>query len=105
MATEEVIEIAKKYLKVLDDEGIAIHKAFLYGSYLNGTSTQESDIDLLIVTDKVADDTRVGKIWNLTRRVNSRIEPYVINAERFYGASASPLVDMVKIAGLEINVV
>lgn len=102
MAKNEVIAIIQAYIYLLRSEGITVDKAFLYGSYLNNTATNESDIDLMIVTDNDTDDYLAGKIWNLTRKVNSRIEPFLVGTERFYSNDNSPLVDLVKRTGLEI---
>jgi len=102
MAKNEVIAILQTYIYLLRSEGISVDKAFLYGSYLTNTATNESDIDLMIVTDNDTDDYLAGKIWNLTRKVNSRIEPFLVGTKRFYGNDNSPLVDLVKRTGLEI---
>jgi len=68
----------KKYIFILRSEGITVDKAYLYGSYLSNTATEDSDIDVLIVTEN-ENDNLTGKIWSLTKRVNSRIEPYLID--------------------------
>lgn len=98
----EVIEILKTYINLLKSEGILVEKAFLYGSYLSNTATNESDIDLMIVTEEDTDDYLAGKIWNLTRNVNSRIEPFIVGSNRFNSNDNSPLIDLVKRTGLEI---
>ena len=102
MAKNEVIEILRTYIYLLRSEGISVDKAFLYGSYLSNTATSESDIDLMIVTENANDDYLAGKIWNLTRKVNSRIEPFLVGTKQFYSSDNSPLVDLVKRTGLEI---
>lgn len=102
MAKNEVIAILRTYIYLLRSEGISVEKAFLYGSYLTNTATSESDIDLMIVTENDTDDYLAGKIWNLTRKVNSRIEPFLVGTKRFYSDDNSPLVDLVKRTGLEI---
>jgi len=102
MAKNEVIEILKSYIYLLRSEGISVEKAFLFGSYLSNTATIDSDIDLMIVTENENDDNLAGKIWKLTKRVNSRIEPFLVGTNRFYGNDNSPLVDLVKRTGLEI---
>lgn len=102
MAKNEVIAILRTYIFLLRAEGISVDKAFLYGSYLTNTATSESDIDLMIVTDNDTDDYLAGKIWSLTRKVNSRIEPFLVGTKRFYSNDNSPLVDLVKRTGLEI---
>lgn len=102
MAKNEVIAILRAYIYLLRSEGISVDKAFLYGSYLTNTATIESDIDLMIVTENANDDYLAGKIWNLTKKVNSRIEPFLVGTKRFYSSDNSPLVDLVKRTGLEI---
>lgn len=101
MAKREIIEILKKYIIVLRAEGITIDKAYLYGSYLSNTASDESDIDIMIVTEN-EDDYLTGKIWSLTRKVNSKIEPYLVGKGRFNNNDNSPLIDLVKRTGLEI---
>jgi len=103
MAKNEVIEILRKYIYLLRAEGISIDKAFLYGSYLSNTATNESDIDLMIVLDNENDDYLAGKIWSLTQKINSRIEPYLVGTNRFYNNETSPLIDLVKRTGFEIT--
>jgi len=102
MAKGDVVEILKKYISVLRSEGIAIDKAYLYGSYLSDTSREDSDIDIMLVTE-YEDDNLSGKIWSLTRKVNSKIEPYLVDRNRFVNNVSSPLIDLVKKTGLEIT--
>jgi len=102
MVKREIIEILKKYIFVLRSEGISIDRAYLYGSYLSNTATDDSDIDVMIVTDS-EDDYQTGKIWSLTRKVNSKIEPYLVCKRRFYTNENSPLIDLVKRTGIEIT--
>lgn len=102
MAKNEVIEILRKYIYLLRAEGISVDKAFLYGSYLSNTATNDSDIDLMIVMENENDDYLAGKIWSLTKKVNSKIEPYLVGQDRFYNNDNSPLIDLVKSTGLEI---
>jgi len=101
MAKREIVEILKKYIFILRSEGITIDKAYLYGSYLSNTAINDSDIDIMIVTE-YEDDYQTGKIWSLTRKVNSKIEPYLVGKRRFNNNEDSPLIDLVKRTGLEI---
>ena len=101
MAKREIIEILKKYIFILRSEGVTVNKAYLYGSYLSNTANDESDIDIMIVTDN-EDDYLTGKIWSLTRKVNLKIEPYLVGKERFNDDVHSPLIDLVKRTGLKI---
>jgi uncharacterized protein len=104
MVNREIIELLKQYIILLNAEGISVSQAYLYGSYAAGTATDESDIDLLIVSDKVDenDDKAIGKAWRLTRKVSTRIEPYIIGLKNFSSQNVSPLVDTVKKKGIII---
>lgn len=104
MARKEVIEILKKYIILLNAEGISVNRAFLFGSYSNDTASDSSDIDIMIVSDKFdeTDDIAVGKIWKLTRKINTRIEPFLIGLSKFRDDNTSPLVSMIKTRGIEI---
>ncbi len=101
MAKKDIIELLKKYIAILRAEGIFVEKAYLYGSHLSNTSNDESDIDIMIVSECEDDDT-IGKIWSLTRKVNSKIEPYLIEKNRFKNDNNSQLINIVKSTGLEI---
>ena len=103
MVKSEVIEALKLYVNLLKSEGIFVDKAFLYGSYLTDSATSDSDIDLMIVTENENDDYLAGKIWKLTRNINSKIEPFLVGKNRFYSNDNSPLVDLIKRTGLEIR--
>jgi len=102
MAKNEVIEILRSYIHLLRAERISVDKAFLYGSYLSNTATSESDIDLMIVTENENDDNLAGRIWKLTKKVNSKIEPFLVGTNRFNSNDNSPLIDLVKRTGIEI---
>ncbi len=101
MANRKIVELLKKYIHLLRAEGIMVDKAYLYGSYLSESATAESDIDILIVTEN-EDDYLAGRIWSLTKKINSRIEPYLVGRGRFNSSEISPLIDEVKKTGLEI---
>jgi len=72
---------------------------------LKNTATDSSDIDVIIVSDNCDenDDYAIGKIWNLTKKVNTRIEPFLIGLKKFQSDITSPLIYQIKTEGLEIK--
>ena len=104
MATNEVIELLKKYILLLNTEGISVYKAYLFGSYSTNTASELSDIDVMIVSDKYDenDDEAAGRMWRLTRNINTKIEPLLIGMNKFNDDSSSPFVNMIKSSGIEI---
>ena len=105
MAKAEVIELLKKYILLLNSNGISVYKAFLFGSYSTNTATEASDIDVMIVSEKYdeTDDEVVGKIWKLTRMVSTKIEPFLIGKNKFISDDNSPLIEQIKRHGIELT--
>lgn len=105
MDKAEVIELLKKYISLINSDGIAVYKAFLFGSYSTNTATEASDIDVMIVSEKYdeSDDEAVGKIWKLTRLVNTKIEPFLIGKNKFISDDNSPLIEQIKTKGIELT--
>ncbi|GAI21677.1 unnamed protein product, partial [marine sediment metagenome] len=86
MASKEIIGKVKKYIEILNQSGLKIDKAFLYGSTARNEEGRDSDIDVMLVSrdfDDKSDDQTIGLIWRLTRRVDSRIEPFAVGLKRF----------------------
>ncbi len=77
---DRIIKIINKCLSALKENNIHIKKAILFGSYVNGTNTEWSDIDLAIVSDSFkgnrVDDR--NKIRQIKLSVSSDLEiiPY-----------------------------
>lgn len=55
MAKKTVVEAIKFLEKCLKDKGLNISKIILFGSQAKGESTEESDIDILIVSNDFQD--------------------------------------------------
>lgn len=108
MVNPKVIEIVKRYLKALrDEEGLAINKAYIYGSQARGTATDESDIDIVLISplfDVKNTDKYAPALWLTASRVNYRIEPIAIGEKRFETDEYSPLIAIVRQEGVEVAI-
>jgi predicted nucleotidyltransferase len=105
MATNEVLELLRKYVALLNTEGISVYKAYLFGSYSTNTATEFSDIDVMIVSNSLEepDDKVTGKAWKLTRKIDSKIEPFLIGLNKFNDDNSSPILSMIKSKGILIS--
>ena len=105
MSQTEVINIVRAYLVVLKQAGINIDKAYLYGSYARGEANINSDIDLLLVSSQfdTNDDYVLAKPWLYTNRVDFRIEPLAIGLKKFTSDDTSPIIEVVRQTGIEIQ--
>jgi len=104
MAQREIIKKIQTYIDTLSREGIEIDRAFLLGSWARDDQTNESDINIMLVSKifDQADDQLIGLVWRLTRKVDSRIEPYTVGLNQFNTDNISPLLQIVKKEGIEI---
>ncbi len=68
----------KKYIEILQENGIEIWRLYLFGSYATNKFTSESDIDLAIFLKKNDIDgfNEDVKLMHLRRKVDLRIEPH-----------------------------
>jgi len=105
MSKAEVINIIRAYLNVLKQEGIVIEKAFLYGSYARDEASESSDIDLLLVSSlfDTDDDYVLSKPWIYTTKVDHRIEPLAVGLKRFQTDNVSPILELVRQEGIEVQ--
>jgi predicted nucleotidyltransferase len=104
MAQSEIIKLLQSYILLLNEAGLKIQKAFLYGSFARNEARVDSDIDVMLVSDTfdTFDIKTKAKAWQLTRKVDGRIEPFTIGTKRFFSDDDSALVDQVKREGIEI---
>lgn len=93
------------FIKTLIEQGIPVEQAFLYGSYARNEMRKESDIDVLLISDKIdSDDLRtIGRIYRLAYPIDPRIEPYLITKEKFLNDEISFIIDAVRKEGIEIK--
>jgi predicted nucleotidyltransferase len=105
MPEKHVIEIVKAYLALLNQEGITIDKAYLYGSYAREEASHNSDIDIMLVSsfyDSPDDEANI-RTWSFIRKIDTRIEPFTVGLQQFFNDDVSPLLQIVKKEGIEIK--
>lgn len=105
MYQKDVINIAIRYLNTLKEAGINIDRAFLYGSYARQQATESSDIDLLLVSkDFDTNDVFIlSKPWLYTTQIDHRIEPIAVGLKKFLTDDVSPILEIVRQEGIEIQ--
>jgi len=105
MDRKETLSKVSEYIRILNDSGLLIDKAFLFGSAARNDWNEGSDIDVMLVSkrfDDSSDDLAYGLIWKLTRKVDRRIEPFAVGLSRFNNDEVSPLLQIVKKEGIPI---
>jgi len=101
---DKSIDIAiTKYLDLIKENFSDIERAYLFGSYAKGKSTDDSDIDLALIFTNLDDSRRFDiqvQLMLLAAKIDSRIEPHPISHEDFN--SGNPFVNEIKKTGIEI---
>jgi predicted nucleotidyltransferase len=95
-------DLIRQFISRLNEQGIRIKSAYLYGSYARGTETKWSDIDVAIVSPDISDD-RFEERLRLVKTsavIDSRIEPVPFNPKAF--VDEDPLVWEIKKEGVLI---
>lgn len=92
MDKKEVSRIIRRYLKILGEHRIKVKSAYLFGSYIRGTFSKDSDIDLAIISDDFTKDSIKAQLllMKLRRKVNIAIEPHPFLSKDF--VSNNPFV-------------
>ena len=105
MVSAEIKNIVKKYLAVLAQNGIPVSHAYIYGSYARNEARDDSDIDIMLVSDFFDTDDiyKTAKPWRYAADVDHRLEPVSVGQKRFLTDDASPLIAVVKQEGIEIT--
>lgn len=98
----EIADIVDKYIAIVK-ENYNVVAIILFGSYVKGTETKDSDIDIAVVTDDIKTDkfNEEVKLTLLRRNIDSRIEPHIIKVEE-YENDETPFIVEVKNTGIKV---
>lgn len=82
MDQSQAVELARRY-KTLVSGVLPVRAVYLYGSYAKGNQTEDSDIDIAVVVDKLNDDyfADTPVLWNLRRKISLLIEPVLLTED------------------------
>jgi len=78
MTAQAVLSDIQRYLRTLDDQGLPVSFAVMFGSQAAGTADEWSDIDLVAISPRYDEPyTReaIDQLWIIAARVANRIEP------------------------------
>ena len=95
---------AQEFIRAIKAEGVRINRAYLYGSYAQGTSRRDSDIDIALVSKDFSGNRAVDwdKWIRFRRAIDLRIEPVFYRPNDFI--DDDPLVWQIKQTGIRIPI-
>jgi len=96
----EVLNKVKQYKRLLESH-FQFENVYLFGSFAKETNTEDSDIDVAIVTSDISGDyfDINPMLWKLRRQIDDRIEPILIDRCN----DQSGFLDEIKSYGIEIE--
>ena len=99
---DRVKSIIKKYINTVQKNNILVEKTYLFGSYARGTASEDSDIDIAIISKDFKGDRFYDRrrIVPLRRNIDRRIEPIPYRPNDF--TKYDPLVIEILTNGIEI---
>jgi len=101
MDKNDAINIAKRYAKYLKKKQCKIKSLFVFGSYCSGEYSENSDIDIAIVMERVSDSfNTMLKYMKYRRNIDIRIEPHIFARSEFN--KQNPLAFRVLNSGVKI---
>ena len=94
-----IIATVRRFLTKLNEQGIRIESAYLFGSYVKGTENTWSDIDVAVISPDITYDRFDERIrlTKLSYEIDSRIEPVPFRPDTFI--DEDPLVWEIKKRG------
>ncbi len=106
MGKNQALKIVRKFVKRLRQEGIAVDRAILYGSFAAGKERRDSDIDVAIVSrDFGKDRIEEGmELYRIAGKVDSRLEPVPVSVDAFENDTWIPLIYEIRAKGQELNI-
>lgn len=99
MDKDEIIERVKLFAQKVAQE-FKVNKIMLYGSFVKGNFTEDSDIDAAVILDELPNDILNSEfeLYKIRRDIDHRIEPLIFKS----GEDKSGLLEEILRTGLEI---
>lgn len=102
MVSQSVINDVRRYLKAVSEGGIRVSFGVIFGSQARGEATEDSDIDLLVVSPvfdgKKKLDER-GKLWHFAAQMEAPIEPIACGEVQWRENESSPIIEAARQQG------
>ena len=97
----DVLNSIEKYIKEVE-KYYSIDAVILFGSYAKGLNTDDSDIDLAIISSDIKNEFEDGvTLLKLTWNIDTRIEPHAFSKDDFEN---NPFSTEILKTGLELYV-
>ncbi len=105
MLDAAIVESVQRYLRRLLQDGLPVSFGVVFGSFATGTSTEWSDIDLVVVSPRFDEPiTRkdINHLWRVAARVDPRIEPVPCGERQWEEDTTRAIVEIARREGQRV---
>jgi predicted nucleotidyltransferase len=102
MADKTIVKSIQNYLRAVEEKGIPVKYAVLFGSYAKGQQHEWSDIDLLVVSpryDKKWTHKDWARLWLIAADTDVRIEPIPVGEKQYKEDDSSLIIEIARREG------
>jgi predicted nucleotidyltransferase len=105
MVTSEIRHVIERYIVALEEQGVKVDQAYVFGSQVEDRANRDSDIDVAVVSpafgkDRIEEGILLRRIaW----RIDSRLDPVPLTGDAFDKSDWIPLVHEIKTSGVPIR--
>lgn len=106
MVAPDIVQSVRNYLRALNERGLPVAYAVLFGSYARNQAHPWSDIDVVVVSERFDEQLRredVQLLWRVAARVDSRIEPAAAGLRQYESGAGSAIVEIARREGVRIS--
>jgi predicted nucleotidyltransferase len=106
MVEKSIVEVVRRYINAVEESGIPVDDAVVYGSHARGEATPDSDIDLVVISslfDPPRDRRLTGLLWRLRATTDSRVEPIGVGTIQWFEDNGTPLICIARQEGEHIS--
>jgi len=85
MTKQVAVDTAKEYVRLVQNSGINLERAYMFGSQALGTERFDSDIDVCVVSEDFSEDRQAERVrlMNLRSDQTDMVEPHPIRTVDF----------------------
>ncbi len=100
-----IASVIQSYLAAVEQAGIPVEAAVLFGSHAKDVAREDSDIDLLVPSsrfDREKTQQDISLLWRLRASTDARIEPIAAGIGEFAQDERSPILCVARAEGIMI---
>jgi predicted nucleotidyltransferase len=107
MVDESIVGAVQNYLRKCREQGLDVRFGVIFGSQVEGTPHEWSDIDLVVVSpafDAVRREAMINLLWHTTAYTDNRIEPIACGEWQWEHDDVSAIIEVARREGVRVEV-